>query len=381
MGQGTQSIVLGARHHVFYQVHAWVKASADHYALTLAVVLLVATMLRYGIGIYPNLDRMVDLAVNWRDPVSPTWREDFWVSSPVSAWSAGVLGLTEPRWFLLFHAGLAVVALLLPFALPSVRRHPRRAQLVFVVMAAGPIGAVLFSWLGSYDAICAIAIVLAALSRSTLLRCLGWFILAFNHAALGLAALLLCIPLMLLASPGTQAWSRLRVPALATVSVLVGFAANTQLMRTWGAETSRLDFFTRVGFETYVHLALMAAPVIAFSALGVGWLVLTDSRVRCRRDGRVMLGVAITATVVIPLITLDQSRVLGLALLAPMLLWALAASDHYQPQMLKGLWRTWRIPAVLVPVVLVWYQGFVVPGWTWFLGLPPVLATLRALPG
>lgn len=366
---------------VLSEGRGWLIASPSRYASTLALALLLATALRYGVGIYPNLNRMVDLAANWQAPVSPAWREDFWISSPLSAWTAGVLGLTEPRSFLLFHAALAILALLLPFALPAVRNNTRRAQLVFLVLAAGPIGAVLFSWLGSYDAVSVLAIVVATLSRSTVLRCLGWFILAFNHNALGMTALLLSLPIMVLSSRTSGPGPRIPAPLWLLGSVILGLTANTLLMDAWGAESSRLDFFYRVGFETYVHLALAAAPIIAFSSLGVGWLIIADSRVRSRSDGRLMLGTAVVATIVIPLVTLDQSRVLGLGLLAPVLLWATAAADHYQANTITGLWHTWRIPALVVPVVLVWYQGFVVPGWTWFLGVDPVVQVIQALPG
>jgi len=359
----------------------WLRSQPGRYSSTLAIILLFATTLRYGIGVYPNLDRMLDLAVNWQSPISPRWREDFWVSSPVSAWIAGVLGLNEPRWFLCFHAALALVALSLPFALPRLRRQPRQAQLVLLVFAAGPVGAILFTWFGSYDAVSVLAIVIAILTRTELLRLLGWFLLAFNHNALGLAALLLSVPLIVATTSRANRTAGFRLVALATCGVLGGFMANTLLMRAWGAETSRLDFFHRVGFETFVHTALMQAPLIAFSAIGVGWLILMDRRIRSRVDTRIMLGLAVIATVVIPVITLDQSRVLGLALLAPMLIWAITAAEHYPAATLQGLWRTWRLPALLVPVVLVWYQGFIAVGWTWFLGLGPVLQAIAALPG
>ena len=359
----------------------WVLSRPGRYATALAIVLLIATIARYGIGLYPNLNRMLDLAINWQHPVSPRWQEDFWVNSPVSAWVAGVLGLTEPRWFLIFHVVLATAALTLPFALPRLRRDPQQAQLVFLVLAAGPAGAVLFSWFGSYDPVSVIGLVLAILARADALRFLGWLVLTFNHNALGLTVIVLSLPLMLLT--GRRALQRIsiRPTAIALCGVLAGFTANTILMRIWGAETSRLDFFLRVGFETFVHSALRAAPLLAFSALGVGWLLLLDRRIRSWTVTRIMLGVAVVASLIIPILTLDQSRVLGLTLLGPMLLWTTLAVDHYPVKVLTGVWRTWRVPAVLVPVVLVWYQGFIVPGWTWFLGLDPVLQALAILPG
>lgn len=358
----------------------WMDAGPWRYCLSLSAVLVCATLIRYGFGVYPDALRMLDLAVHWRDPVSAQWPEDFWVSSPVSAWVAGVLGLSTRRSFLFFHAFIAVFALVWGLLIPRVRRNRHHSQLVFLVLAGGPVGAILLGWIGSYDPVSVLAIVVATLSKTLSWRLLGWLVLAFNHNALSLAALACSVPLLVYAERTRTRTGIVAVACSVIAAVAVGIGLNSLLMAHWGAQTSRMDVFERVGFETFVSLALMTAPLIAFSGLGAGWLIILDRRLRRRPAGTIALVTAIVATCVIPFIALDQSRVLGLALLAPMLLWTCAAAG-YPPNLISRVWKTWRVPVLVVPVVLVIHYGFTSPGWSGYLGFQPIVNLVRALPG
>jgi hypothetical protein len=351
------------------------------FAGALALLLLAVALAKYWWGLFPAFDRMRQIAMNWQSPADPNLNEDYLLASPVSALLAGILGLSGSRGFLLLHLFLVALALCLPFLMPAVRTSRTRAHLVFVLLVGGPIAAVLVTWLGSYDAVSVIAMTIAALARWRMVALVGWLLLAFNHGQLAVAALLLSLPILLW-SMREQAPRQKWIAVLAPVAVIgLGIALNTALLTSWGANSSRFEVVLRVGLETFTRISLMYAPLIVFSVLGAGWFLLLEPRIRRSVDGRIMLVTALVAAVVLPLISLDQSRIPGLALLVPLLIWTGVLSAEYPPKYLERLWRRWWIPALITPVVLVYVHGLVYPGWSGYLGLGPVDALLKVLPG
>lgn len=347
----------------------------------LAVGLLLSALVKYGWGLFPAFDRMQQIALTWQSPVDPNLSEDYLIASPVSAVVAGVLGLSGARAFLLLHLALVVIALVLPFGMPAVRTDRSRARLVFLVLVGGPVAAVLVTWLGSYDAVSVIAMSVAALARWRWVALAGWLLLAFNHGQLAVAALLLSLPILLWSLRLTPRRHRVLTTVAPAVAVAAGIGLNTVLLIVWGADASRFDVVLRVGFETFARLALATWPLILFSALGAGWFLLLDRRVRRRADGRIMLVTALVAAVALPLVSLDQSRIPGLALLTPLLIWTGVVTTDYPAPLVRRLWQRWWIPALITPVVLVYVHGLVFPGWSGYLGLGPVDALLKLLPG
>lgn len=336
----------------------WVVAAA------LASIALVAVTLKYGISWHPEWARLHDAAVNWPAMGESTLiaAGDRALLSNISlAWIAGALQATSvPAYFALCWAAV-VVALILPFAMRWNR--PAFARLAFVVVAGGSLAPVLLAWVGGYDAIVAIAAIIAGLSRRTWLSAIGWLVLGLSHSAVAIAALLLWLPVMWVVGWRTPADRRVRATA-SVLAVAVGWLAIRGLTDAWGGSTDRFTLFRSIDPSAIAASYLSAAPLVVFGAMGVAWLLFLDGRLWSLRSTRRMLVVALLASVALPLVAVDQTRIVALALVAGTMTWLDDATNRtgaYEPD--GALWRTWAMAAAIVPVPVVWMGAVLYPGW------------------
>jgi len=193
---------------------------------------------------------------------------------------------------------------------------------------------------------------------------IGWTMVGANHAMLVVVAFVLWVPIRYLANH-----SRHRETAIdaitATIGASVGLGASTVLIHAWGGATSRLDVFRLYPVSYYVHNMTAGMPLILFSSLGVGWIVLLDRKYRRIAMSRLLMTEAVLASCFLPLIALDEGRIVSLALLAPLLTWvsAQAKTEHTA----NSAWNRYAIAAAIVPVPLVIGGTVQAVGWQNFL--------------
>lgn len=337
---------------------------------TSPVLLLVAVgvvLLKYGVSWHPEWARLQDAAAHWPDLASSpliTAGDRSLLSNITLVSVAGALGAVSiPAYFAL--SGLVTLtAIALPFLMRW--NSPTFARLSFIVIAGGALAPVLLAWVGGYDAVVATAAIVAGLSRRVWLSAAGWFVLGFSHSAVAAAALVLWLPVMLAADRGDRRTQYRRALA-AGASVALGWILIRSLTDVWGGSTDRLALFRAIEPSGLAASFANAAPLVLFGALGVGWLILVDQRVWRIRSSRVMLVVALVGSLGLPLIAVDQTRIVALALIAAVMAWIddlarrfdSAGADHGTDLP----WRLWMVAAAIIPVPVVWMGVVLYPGW------------------
>jgi hypothetical protein len=331
-------------------------------ALLAWLVVIVVGFVKYGFGVYPSWPFYHQIAVQWQDPaLEPP--ADYLYSNPVSAWLAGVLGLQTYRQFFFWHVALVVLALGLPFFMPAVRKVIGQRRVMLMIIVGGPLLPVLAEWIMSYDPVTIMAATVAALARHRILAWAGWVLMAFNHAPLAEVGLLLSIPIVLLIGGRSGLKDSVVRVIGSVVSVVIGVLLINALVSAWGGSTSRLEWLQARGLETFWNHYIIWVPLIFFSALGVGWLILTDSSMRGNRVVRALLLEALIVSIVIPLIVEDASRDIALAMMVPLFLWIASSRATVGDRALLQVWERYRIAAVIIPIILVWQGTLIYLGW------------------
>jgi hypothetical protein len=328
-------------------------------ACALAVVAL--SLAKYGAGVYPAWRYMRALALHWRDPtvshlLAPPGA--YLLDSPASAVVAGVLHFTSGRAYLGFHLLLAFFALAVPFALRPVRRSPELRLMVSFLIVGGTVPAVLLSWVGSYDPVSIGAAAVATLAEHPAVRALAWTLFAFNNAPQAVLALGI-YAVVLLVDGGRAAVPRVAVSGLSALAGYIGIRALTAI---WGGGESQLSMMRHYGFAAYLR-GYAYWPLLVFSALGVGWLFLVDREVRPLSVARAFFGLSLLASMGIPLLALDTSRIL-VGILWPGML----ATTHITLKTLtvvraRSLLARIAPVALLLVIVVAWNNSLVYAGW------------------
>jgi hypothetical protein len=333
--------------------------------------------IKYGISLHPEWHRLLDAAIHWptiADSTLITEGDASLLSNVTTALIAGELHATTVTAYLVLCWAAAVVAIVLPFAM---RIHSASfARYAFIIIAGGALAPVLLAWVGGYDAVVAIAAIVGGLSRRKWLSSVGWLVLGFSHSAVAVAALLLWLPLAWVSEREADS-ERLRRAVLATLSVALGWFAIRTLTDAWGGSTDRFALYRSIDPGAIVTSYLSAAPLVLFGAVGVGWLLFLDKRLWQLRSTRTMLVVAIVAAVALPLVAVDQTRILALALVAATMRWIDDASTHVDLGATsedRRVWRTWALAAAIVPIPVVWMGSVLYPGWG---GIGDLVALLR----
>jgi len=342
-------------------------------ALALAGTLIGLGLVKYGIQMWPGWRFLHEIAVNWRHPTQGpliTAPADYLVANATGSFATGILGLTATPVYVACMAGLAIAAIATPFLMPRARRSSDMSRLLFVMLAGGPVLALLLLTIGGYDAISVLGLGIAVLARSHWVAAAGWAVVGFQHSSLGvLAAVMLAV--FWVASEGLSVRARL-VPV--AVGVLVGASANALVMLQLGGVTSRLELYLHYPLQHYVDVLIAGMPLLLFSALGMGWALLLDPGARRLRATRVLLALAVVTSFLVPLIAEDQSRMVAMVLYLCVLAWTITVVESRDGSSMTGrLWSRYAVAAAIVPVVML-YAGHMVPaGWNAFLAFRSTL--------
>lgn len=350
-------------------------------ATPLAGLTLIIGLVKYAFGLFPLWTVLNQLALHWRTPGLVPLDEDYLLSSPLAFLVPGLLGLTSSRLFLATSLVFTVVACTAPFFFSSVRAFQSRRRLMFLAIVGGPILPILLNWIGGYDAFTVLAASLAILARRPWVRGIGWFLFAFNHSFVAMFAIVVWAILVRVEERPSTARAVAVAYALPLFGVLAGSLAVTQLTAAWGMELGRIDMFLRHGWLVHLELLINNAPLIVFSTLGCGWLLLLDAGMRKRPVTGYLLGLSLAVSLTMPMLAIDQTRVAFLVLLAPLLYWVRTTPEAIAVEVNRVWWRYLPV-ALILPVVLVFSDTATYNGWRMFGYLPPlsnVLELLRSL--
>jgi hypothetical protein len=230
-----------------------------------------------------------------------------------------------------------------------------------LIVIGSAVPAVLFGWVGGYDAVTVAALSFAVLSSNRAVATLGWLFAGLNNAPLALIAY------------GAVAIHRFQVERVRAITaltinaggLLVGIIGIQLLLRHWGVSTSRLgiynDLYSLSRFTTsFGHYA----PLIVLGGLGVGWIVLGSREVRSLRGGTTALITAGILSIGIPLIALDQTRVLSFVGFALVLSVANHAVATLPTSTVHQIIHRMLPAAVLVVIPVVWDNQLLYAGWS-----------------
>jgi len=333
------------------RVHA--RALRELTTVRLAVLVagvIAAAIVLHGVGTVPLVD--VHLAIA-RDPMAPLHelgRRGYLLHSPGLVLLAYALHATTKLTFAAL--GLVIAGLGLAWQVWLARRHhgDAGARMLAIAWFAGPLAAVLVTWLGQPDPITVVAAGTLVLARARPLLVLAGFVLGFNHFEAGVpmiasAGLLLVVE--------RRAW-------LDTVLAGLGLAGGKLALFAWQAAhdqdpISRLAYVRETGWERYVISALGNVPAWLYSTFSVAWPLVAVAFVGAGRGvRRAMLASALLAAIT-ALATLDPTRVFALVSW-PLVVFAVTRRADLR----AGAWV--MLAALVIPRVLVWEGGVIASG-------------------
>ena len=330
-------------------------------AAALAALAVLVVVIKNGIGVFPSWPFLLNLAENWQDPAAAPLLvppADYLKANFVAAWLAGAFGFVSPQAYVIFNLILTVFALLLPFAMPAVRRQVRTAMLLFIAIVGGPIAVVLLTWVGGYDAISVIGLTIAALARHPIVGAVGWLLVGLNHPSLALLGFAAWVPIVVVSSDRMAAVRR-SVTGLA--GVVLGAVLSTLIVNGWGGATNRWEWFiTNEEAPGFAEIVAVFFPVL-FGTVGVLWFVFLRPSFLRTWVVRILVIEVVVLTLVLPFFVLDITRVIALVMLAALLTWIAAAEGVHGSQAIRNVDRQLFLPAVIVPIPLVW-EGAVIFG-------------------
>lgn len=340
-------------------------------AWLLGLVALAIGLVKYGIDVSPGWQVQFSAVTAWPEPwtgslLSPP--QDYILSSPAAIILAGTLSISDVAVFFAFSLALVLMALWLPFLMPGIRQSRASARLLFIVLVGGPIFPVLLSWVGGYDALTVIGMVIGVLSRHPAASFLGWSLAAFNHLEITALAVLVWIGFITIRGRGANHPLDWKIPLAGLLGLVTGGAAITWLTSKWDV-TPRSDIFERYGFDYFWNAFLASLPLVIFTALGILWIVLLDKRIRRKATSVFILAIALAASVLIPLIALDQTRTVALVLFPITLTWAASCEQLFGRKISDLMWKRYAIAAAIVPIVIIHEGSITYAGWQSLLSL------------
>lgn len=339
--------------------------------LTIGLRLIAISVAKFGISAFPQAGVFYDISIHWQDPGSApllirgVMGNDYLLTNAWSALLAGMIGISDPIGFYLFQLGLVIIALLSPFAMPSLASSPGRLWLLVALLLAGPQCVLLLSWVGGYDALSMLGAVLAVLARSSLLAMLGWGILALNHPSLAVTAWLLWLPMRVWVDRGLVLRQRLKGIIFSLIPITIGILINHVIVAFWGGNTSRIDWLVNMDYDYYLEKYTQALPAILWSLMGLGWMILIGASLFKTFETRLLLIIISLAAVLLPLIALDETRVASLALLPVVLTYVRYAKISEDNWLLGSGFKWFVLVAILTPAVLVFGRSMSINGWYW----------------
>lgn len=339
---------------------------AGRAAILLGLLLAGLGVTKYGLMMWSGWPNLYEVAENWQDPTSGSLvqpPQDYILANAVPSLLLGMVGLTGQTVYVSVQVLLAVVAIVLPFTMPAVRDSLATSRVMFVMLAGGPVLALLLTWIGGYDTLCVIGATIAVLSRKAPVSALGWLLFALGHSTIAVIGYALWGVLLLLGlnlADRRASWVRI---LWGLAGLAVGYVSITLLTASWGGVTSRWEAYSLYSVDYYVNALIAGMPMIIFSALGVGWIVLLDRSVRRSRGAALVLGFALILSLLLPVLALDQTRTIALVTYPLVIAWAASVPRLYPSDVASRLWSRYAIAAAIVPVIVVGGGQLMSSGW------------------
>jgi hypothetical protein len=131
-----------------------------------------------------------------------------------------------------------------------------------------------------------------------------------------------------------------------------GFFLNAALINFWGGATSRWELFQSYPFSFYINNTVAALPILFFSALGVGWLVVLRPQWRKLAATKALIALGLLLPVAFSLTALDQTRISSLVLFASFFLYICESTSSLNEAEMSKTWRALMLGAIVVPIPL-----------------------------
>jgi hypothetical protein len=338
----------------------------------LSALAVVLVWWRSGPRLLPYLDSFIADAQTWPDTVLSA-DQTFILFSPLGQVTYQVLGAGGKYAYLAEHAAAAVVGFVLILVVLCRAAGPASGWRAWRLVVLAPLGAVLVSWIGSYDAftLAAWALLLwlwSIAGRWGLLA--GGFLVGlqnFEQGMVGLTAVTLVWWVFREDATGLRLAAN---PAWAIIGVAAGRLALQAffLMRGVDAGGGRLEWLRPDLVVENLTSTLRALPLYVFSVVGGLWLLLwfVLARVTGRRD-RVLVACAGAIPFLAGAIAVDHTRVFTISTI-PMLV--LLVAVYLQRETDPGRRRLTEAAAWLTVPIVLWGNE------VWSLGLHNSLSPL-----
>ena len=276
-------------------------------------VLLVASLCKTGVWYIPNIEVSRTIALDpFSNPIAnPFTHYLYWNwFSPFLAW---LVGATGSRSFVFFHLAFAVAFTALATFAMFDRLPERQARVAFLIFCSLPVSGTVYYWVGMDAVVLFLMLVPLVFSKSWLVPFLAGIALGMQHFEQGVVAGGVLFVTVVVASR-----MRLEAPysprfAVAWIcGAIVGKLTLIALFARWGVNVNngRLVLFGHE-FQTLLLEAAFHFQVIAWSMLGVGWLVLL-AYVDRLRSRAVPLVVGLLLCLPFLVLTQDETRVISI---------------------------------------------------------------------
>ena len=332
-----------------------IKNSLGSRPWLLGLIVVPIGIAKYGLDVWPGWTNLREASMYMPNPTqAPSLLppQDYILGSPALVGLAWATGLNSPWGFFLLSCVLTLIALTLPFFMGPFKNDFAQAMILFVFVVGGSLLPFLLTWIGVYDSITIIGATLGVLAKRKWLAGLGWLVVGFNHWQLGLVMLLIALPLLIGLSGLRHESTSVKKVFVPVGALFVGFLFNWALIQSWGGITSRSEIVSGYGFGYYFNGLLAVLPIAIFSSLGVGWFLLIRKESLHFPEALWLACAAIVASIMLPLVALDQSRTIAMALYPALLVFASKYTQLYGIQVSKQVIRWYTIVAMVVPIPL-----------------------------
>ena len=314
-------------------------------AALVGLLAIAVGLAKYGIGLYSGWGNLFEVTRNYTGPnLDPS--QDFVLPNAGFAAFLGWAGVRSSHVWISIHVFLVLSALIAPFLMPRVRSRSWTLRVMFVVIVGGPVLPVLLEWVGSYDSVTVLGLVLAALGQKYAVKIIGWMLVGVGHVELGFVAAALLTAYTAMNAPRQDRIRRASADVLTAAGpLLVMFVLTTALVATWGGSSSRIDLALANPIDNAYKFALVM-PGMLFSVLGVLWLILLRPREIRRRRTLSLILIVVAVSLTLPFLFHDHTRVLGILSFPLTLLWIVSQAKRQSDL----IWNRFAIAAVIIPI-------------------------------
>ncbi len=276
-------------------------------------VLLAVSLCKTGVWFIPNigLSRLIALGPFTNPIADPYAHYLYWNwLAPFLAWAVGATGRVP---FVLFHLAFAVAfTALVTYALFA-RLPDRQARVAFLIFCSLPVSGTVYYWVGMDAVVLLVMLVPLVFPRSLIVPFVAGIALGMQHFEQGLVAggvLFVAASVAVRMQTGPPYPPRFAAAWIG--GTILGKLVLVALFASWGVDVNngRLVLFGHE-FRTLFLEAAFHFQVIAWSMLGVGWLVLFAYVDRLRsRAWPLVVGLALCTPFLV--LAQDETRVMSI---------------------------------------------------------------------